>query len=411
MASKRTSFFLHEPAGSALLTNATAEQASADNPSVGHANDSRINNFDLIRLFAALLVVISHSVYHTGLYEKLSPGMASFFNALHLIPAVPIFFVVSGFLINASFERDPSNLRGYFWRRGLRIFPALWVAIFISIACLASFGFLSNGFASSSTFLKWLATQFTFLQAWNPEHFRGFGNGVVNGALWTISVELQYYLIVPIWCLLGRKLGGSRFLLEISILLISMTAHLFMRHSFNIAGGFSEAPMAFKALHMTLLPHLWMFMLGVWICRHFNVLSDFVTDRFPIWAALWMISAISGKYIFESIPALSSSLYIVSHILLAFATISFAYTARTLSSKILRGNDMSYGIYIFHCLIINVMLELGFLQTLASVPVVILLAMTLGFLSWKFLEKPVLSLKNWVPMNKKAPIPSAATTA
>ena len=168
-------------------------------PSLG-----RENNFDLLRLLAALQVVIAHSVDHTGIHERLTGTSSIAFEAFIMLPAVPIFFVISGFLINASFERSPGNLRGYFWRRALRIFPALWLAVILGLGTVAWGGYLQKEFVSSSTFVAWLVAQTTVFQFWNPEHFRGFGMGVVNAALWTISVELQYYFFVPLAFLRGQ---------------------------------------------------------------------------------------------------------------------------------------------------------------------------------------------------------------
>ena len=86
---------------------------------------NRLNNSDLIRLLAVVQVVVAHSIGHTPLVMQLSPWGRQLFEVLMLVPGVPVFFVISGFLIARSFERNPADVAGYFWRRGLRIFPAL----------------------------------------------------------------------------------------------------------------------------------------------------------------------------------------------------------------------------------------------------------------------------------------------
>ncbi|MDP0491626.1 MAG: acyltransferase [Verrucomicrobiota bacterium JB023] len=364
---------------------------------------SRLNNFDIIRLLAALHVVVSHAIVHTGLIEKLSSSARLLFDAFVQIPAVPIFFVVSGFLIPSSFERNPGNLTGYFWRRALRIFPALWLSVGAAIVILAWAGYLDQAFVTSKTFLAWLVAQTTMVQFWNPEHFRTFGNGVVNGALWTISVELQYYLTVPVWCTLGAwlaKRGRWRLAFEGTAFVISVAAHMYMRHRINDVGGhFGEVATSIKALHMTLLPHLWMFILGYWIYRHMDRMRSLLVGQFPKWAALWIAFIVLGEYIFGDTSLAGSALYPFSRIVLAFATISLAYTAPSVSNHLLRGNDISYGVYIFHWLILNVMLELGLFQTVASIPILVAASALCGFLSWRLLEKPILRFKNWKVMN------------
>src|SRR6478752_5590011 len=87
------------------------------------------NSFDSIRLLAALQVLIGHATYHLGVVHDSGLGQVAL-RVLSAFPGVPIFFMISGFLVTASFERRP-NLQDYFVSRFLRIYPALW-------ACLAA---------------------------------------------------------------------------------------------------------------------------------------------------------------------------------------------------------------------------------------------------------------------------------
>ena len=66
---------------------------------------SHQNNFDIIRLIAALQVAIVHGVEHLGLRL---PFHDVSFEILKAFPGVPIFFVISGFLISASYDRSRS---------------------------------------------------------------------------------------------------------------------------------------------------------------------------------------------------------------------------------------------------------------------------------------------------------------
>ena len=79
----------------------------------------RVNNFDLLRIFAATEVLLLHSFTHLKL------PFPVWFKVLANFPGVPMFFVMSGFLISASYERN-GELKNYFRNRILRIYPALW---------------------------------------------------------------------------------------------------------------------------------------------------------------------------------------------------------------------------------------------------------------------------------------------
>ena len=81
--------------------------------------DWRVNNFDLVRLLAALQVAVVHALMHlkpTGSFVHIARA------GLELFPGVPIFFVISGLLISKSYEQSDS-IRDYYRNRCLRIFP------------------------------------------------------------------------------------------------------------------------------------------------------------------------------------------------------------------------------------------------------------------------------------------------
>ena len=100
---------------------------------------SRNNNFDLIRLLAALQVLIWHGAVHLDVFDKIY----GLLNVLFQLPGVPIFFTISGFLITHSLERSNFQLKKYFQNRALRIYPALWVCIYHNFHFIA---FLQSSF-------------------------------------------------------------------------------------------------------------------------------------------------------------------------------------------------------------------------------------------------------------------------
>ncbi len=360
------------------------------------SSPNRQNNFDLIRLLAAAQVVLAHAIGHTELIHQLPPWGAQVFSALMLLPGVPVFFVISGFLITQSFERNPADLKGYLWRRSLRIFPGLWVCLIVTLAVLGFFGFLGSDFVGSKTFAAWLAGQVSFFQFYNPEHFRGFGIGVANGALWTITVELQFYAFIPVfhWLTHGRKPALPAAAL---LFLVSFAAYCVMDGKVNGPGGFTAAPLAFKLLHVTLIPHLWMFMLGIVIHRRFETFRPWLEGKF-LWYLATYALFMTGL---QTLVDLRSPPYYAGLLpcraVLALGTVSAAFSARALSGRLLSGTDLSYGTYLYHSVVINVFIQLGLLTSLSAVPYVFIVSVALAMLSWHAVEKPALARKPFSP--------------
>ena len=363
---------------------------------------ARLNNFDLIRLLAAFQVVFVHAVGHTPVLESGPPWLRPLLDVVVLFPGVAVFFVLSGFLIARSWERLSDEPKTYLWHRALRIYPALLVCFAITLVVLGVSGFLTPETVGSPEFWVWLAGQLTCGQFYNPGFFRGFGTGVVNGALWTISVELQFYLLLPLFYkFVFRRAegpGGLRWITGAAFVL-SFAAFWYVDASTNRAGGFTAAPMAAKLLFISLVPHAWMFLLGILIHRHFGVLSRWLEGRFMACLGAYSVVAVARQMVLGRDGGMAAVYYLgylPERVLLALMTIAAAYSVRGLSSRLLRGNDISYGVYIYHFVIINVLMQLGWMRDLSSVLAVFVLTALMGLLSWHGIEKRALSLKGLV---------------
>ena len=127
----------------------------------------RHNLFDVIRLYAALQVMISHGSSHLGF--ELLPVV----NRIFSLPGVPIFFSISGFLVGLSCLRLEGRYKEYAWHRVLRIYPALWICLLVSCCILLAFG--KGLFLLTPTGFSWLAAQATFVQFFNPAQLRHLG--------------------------------------------------------------------------------------------------------------------------------------------------------------------------------------------------------------------------------------------
>ena len=146
------------------------------------------NNFNLLRLIAAFQVMFVHANGYLANKSDLSWYVTKILN----FSGVTVFFLISGFLISMSYARN-QDLRTYIKNRILRIYPGLYINILIGIAVLYAFIDLNFDFV----FFKWLLTQISFLQFYNLDASKAFGTGDINAPLWTISIELVFYAVLP----------------------------------------------------------------------------------------------------------------------------------------------------------------------------------------------------------------------
>jgi peptidoglycan/LPS O-acetylase OafA/YrhL len=330
----------------------------------------RRNNFDLLRLIAAVQVMGFHVAGHLNL--PLGPLFAPF----SAMPGVVIFFVISGYLVSSSLERS-STLGAYLLARFLRIYPALWVCLGIAILLATAWGGVR---ASAPELIPWLVAQLSIGQFYNPQFLRGFGTGVLNGSLWTIPVELQFYLFLPCFYALLRRVQAKNALL-IGLILVFAGVHYFY------ATLSAERSLAVKVLGVTLFPYLYLFLLGVLLQRNPHWVARFLAGKSVVWIVIFAATSCAMGWL--GLEIYGNTLNPVSALVLGLTVVSIAY-ARPRS---LGGYDLSYGIYIYHMIFVNAVLHAG-RSSVAAAAFVIGATFLLAFCSWVFIETPALGLKH-----------------
>jgi peptidoglycan/LPS O-acetylase OafA/YrhL len=338
------------------------------------------NNFDLIRLLAACQVVVVHTSF------AFLPRQSLAVEFLSQAPGVPVFFFISGFLISAAWERNPDP-RAFALNRILRIAPAyLAVSVFSLIAILA---FADLPLAQDAPKLAlWFGAQLTLLCDWNPQFLRGYGDGVANGSLWTIPIEVCFYAATPFLCgLLGKSRKGIGLLVVLaaaSFLLAYSDAWLMHHiHSWKLISKF---------VALTPFPWFGMFICGLLAQRFLPALLPLVRGRAWLFGLLALgVMAITFEW---RVPPLLTSgnrfVGVLNFATLAFFTLALAYSARGLAARLLRRNDISYGLYLFHLPIANILLANG-LRGTTGMLLTWVLAVAAACISWFVIEKPALA--------------------
>ncbi len=349
---------------------------------------SKENNFNLLRLFAAFQIAVYHSYEHLHIP---SPFINNLIYATRYFPGLQVLFIISGFLVFASFERNDS-LKIYFRNRFLRIFPGLWLCLLVTIGILAGFGYINHDNIFSAQFWSWVGTQFSFLQFYTPEMLRDFGVGNPNGALWTIPVELSFYIFIPILFWLFRKTRISMNIWILQWIIISVAFNiLYQPYKFS-----AERSEFVKVTGVTLLPYLFYFLLGAITYYNWEKIRTWYEGKGVVWLAVYLLYCLlfcTWLHKFQ-FGYWTNFYHFISAVLLSQAVISLSFTTKWMGNKVLRNNDFSYGIYIYHMPVINVLIEFGYRSGNYAFILVLVCVATLSWLSWMYIERPALSLKN-----------------
>lgn len=308
---------------------------------------------------------------------------------LSIFPGVPIFLFKSGFLISADWERNP-NIKTFVSNRIYRILPELWVCVLFSAISLVLFYDISIIIDNLSTFFLWIFTQATLFQAWNPTFLRGYGIGVVNGSLWTIAVEISFYIFVPILFLVQRFRIVKIDLLLITIILSSFALNYYCESDYS-TGLISEFTKSL--IFITPLPWIGMFCVGILFNRHIEFLYIYTVDKFLYYLLFFIsVSSIPMWHSSSIFVRLGNSIGIFKYIVLCFLLMSSAFSNRGLSDRFLRKNDISYGDYLYHQPVLNLLIVFGFQGTIGVV-FCLISTLIISLVSWKFVAQPVLLFK------------------
>jgi peptidoglycan/LPS O-acetylase OafA/YrhL len=162
----------------------------------GLHENPRLGVLDGLRGLAVVLVLW----YHVWEISWLAPAWLTFLPATGFV-GVTLFFFLSGFVISYPFLRaqatnGPQPSWGHFaWRRFMKIVPSYALSIGVAYAL---------GYAQqqpNAAALPDLVTHFLFVHTWFPSRY-----GTINGVLWTLSVEVEFYCVFPlIWWAFRRQ--------------------------------------------------------------------------------------------------------------------------------------------------------------------------------------------------------------
>lgn len=342
---------------------------------------ARNRNLDLIRLIAAILVMFSHSYPLAG--RGADEPFVRLLGHTGGDIAVSTFFVISGFLIAASYVRS-QGVVDYVWKRCIRIFPALFCAVIFAIVLGMFLTPLALGdYITHAQTLAYLKNIYLEIQYNLPLVFaENIYPHAVNGSLWTLPIEVFMYGVILVMGVAG-VLSAPFTILAAALCMIGIFA---LQH---FSPGVSRIVLGVADLSV-LLRLAALFFMGAALyfykqkIRYHGAVAllfcaiIFLTRQHPL-----------GMY---------SYTLLLPYIIFYLARVNVPAT-----DAITRRGDFSYGIYIYafpvqqlvvYCSNNHISVFMLFVSSFA-------ITLCLAMLSWKFVEEP--ALRRWKPAARLIP--------
>ncbi|MEW9798979.1 acyltransferase family protein [Alteromonas sp. CYL-A6] len=341
------------------------------------------NNLNLIRMIAASAVLFSHSYALVSGLRDLEPlkqviGLA----AGHI--AVDIFFVVSGFLVTRSlvFRKD---LVEFCVSRFLRIYPALWVAVFLCVLMGLAVTELSvASYLADSATLQFLFYNSTIILTDYQELGGVFANqpfdNSVNGSLWTLPWELRMYAVLFFLGIAGLvlRLRGKGFEIFVKgavviIAFIAMCGHFYLKFITGEDSGF----------YWKLSRFLFLFFYG----GAFFVFARFI----PLKGWLFVCGVLL------LIAFVKTQFYVFYTLVLPYLIFYLAFYKSEFALRYNKLGDYSYGMYIYawpvQQLLVYLWPDVGIYQHMMFS---FFVSLVFAYFSWILVESPSIALKKSV---------------
>jgi peptidoglycan/LPS O-acetylase OafA/YrhL len=347
-------------------------------------NQKVIPGIDGLRALSIIIVLISH-IQNT----KFTPNILKYLgkNIFWGSLGVHVFFVISGFLITGLILKEKVkngkvNLKSFYWRRFVRIFPVYYFYLF-TIYILNYFfnlGMENSMFISAAFYLQ---------------NFPFFAQPWINSHSWSLAIEEQFYLLWPSLLIIGRfNYLPLIFILTIIISYPFLNTLTFFKPSYDIyyLGSLTRnlpAIMMGSFLSLALFKQWFGSFLSL-------VKKPIFALSFPL---AWLMSLplhllIMGYF---SIPFgfLFSSLFITLFLLNVISLKSESVLFKIFNNRMaVYIGKLSYSIYIWQQIfLIPTYVYPEYTLWWTVFPINIVLALVVAMLSYHFLEMPLLKYK------------------
>lgn len=346
-------------------------QSRAEAPVVTAATH-RTNNLDFLRLVGSLAVVLGHAYVLVGRPAN-TPVISGM--VVHSIGVI-IFFSISGYLITASWGRNP-RIVSYMAARCLRIFPALIVVVLAAafvigplVTTLPTSQYLSHEGTWSYLYNIVLRVQYALPGVWAE----GLPYPVaVNGSLWTLPAEFLCYLVVPLVFLAPARLRPP--------VIAALLAY---------AWWLAQIPATESAI-------IWQTLISpaaeMWVFFATGAILRLLHERGLVFRADAAALLLAGYMVLGGMlpqHALKFAWVAVPYVVLTIGLAATPYLRRTS-----RFGDLSYGVYLWAFPVQQLVIDLSGVHRMSvNLLLVTSATLVLAWLSWHLVEHPALKLKD-----------------
>lgn len=334
---------------------------------------NRIPSIDGLRAVAVSLVVAAHATTLPGVAGSTGGYVVS--KIFSGSAGVQIFFVISGFIITYLFIAEASkngtiNLKRFYIRRGFRLMPPALTFLFVLFL-------LTNIKELNVSNLEFISSLFFFRNYIND-------GGWLTGHIWSLSVEEQFYFLWPLVMICFLRKATL-------VLVIALVAAPVVRYIalWNEIQGWSY----------WLLSNMDGLAAGCLLAFHYSRCSAWESAlsarsrlylRIVAFGVFPLVAAFPGRFYLYLAPLQVTMVSTATVFLIASLTTTRAgYSYAFLNwSPVVKIGIISYSLYLWQQLFLapNPILDL-------PVPLAILTALVIGWLSWLLLERPFASLR------------------
>jgi peptidoglycan/LPS O-acetylase OafA/YrhL len=324
---------------------------------------------------------------------------------------VDLFFLISGFLLTmpwllrARAGEPPPSARRFYGRRIHRIVPAYYVQLLVLFVVVLPImkGGLDYWKRDMYVVGANVFAHATFLHTFSPLTSASMS---VNGALWTLALEMQYYLLLPLLAPLIIRAPATA---TVAAFIVAIAWQYAARHGLDALvawevarghrWGWPEANV--RQLLVTQLPSyvghfaLGTLLGGAWLAWRERGLGE---RRFPLaFAAAAVALGALLAYLGTGIAIWGEQTFLLSTaclgVLLFCAVAGRGLVSRALLSRgpLAFMGRISYSAYLYHLLVLVVLLKYApALPAALAFPLFLAATIALSWLSWRFIEQPFL---------------------